>query len=243
MQRMYPYQTRIGEIVLAEDGAAIIGLIFGLEAAKKRFPAAVIETSPLLEQAMAQLDEYLEGKRKEFTLPLAPSGTPFQQKVWQALTTIPYGQTRTYGEIAAQIGNAKACRAVGLALSLIHISGGSPRLYTGGKENFIGIDIADPGDQLLIEQTGFKRPPGGVQPAIEIRAVKTRVKRFRTQLVHAGVSILFPGGEQPQSAETTAVDKAEKSVIIKRETGVGMLLRRKVRRRDQQLAGHAQVYD
>lgn len=155
MQRMYPYQTRIGEIVLAEDGAAIIGLIFGLEAAKKRFPAAVIETSPLLEQAMAQLDEYLEGKRKEFTLPLAPSGTPFQQKVWQALTTIPYGQTRTYGEIAAQIGNAKACRAVGLANNRNPISVFIPcHRVIGANGALTGYGGGLPVKQMLLELEG-----------------------------------------------------------------------------------------
>lgn len=67
----------------------------------------------LLKAAGIQLMEYFQGKRKEFSLPLSPQGTVFQRKVWEALCTIPYGQTRSYGEIAAQIGNPKACRAVG----------------------------------------------------------------------------------------------------------------------------------
>ena len=50
---------------------------------------------------------------KDFSLPLSPVGTKFQKRVWEALQSIPYGQTRSYGEIAAQIGNPKACRAVG----------------------------------------------------------------------------------------------------------------------------------
>ena len=62
-----------------------------------------------------QLEEYLAGERTEFDVPLCPRGTPFQQKVWQTLQTIPYGQTRSYGEIAEQIGRPKACRAVGMA--------------------------------------------------------------------------------------------------------------------------------
>ena len=66
-------------------------------------------------QAKAQLSEYFAGTRQEFTLPLSPKGTPFQQKVWAALQTIPYGQTRSYGEIARQIGSPKAARAVGMA--------------------------------------------------------------------------------------------------------------------------------
>ena len=67
----------------------------------------------LLKRAGLQLMEYFQGIRTEFTLPLAPQGTEFQKKVWKALCTIPYGQTRSYGQIAAQIGNPKACRAVG----------------------------------------------------------------------------------------------------------------------------------
>lgn len=67
----------------------------------------------LLKKAGDQLTEYFQGKRKVFDLPLKPAGTEFQKKVWSALCTIPYGQTRSYGEIAAQIGSPKACRAVG----------------------------------------------------------------------------------------------------------------------------------
>ena len=67
----------------------------------------------LLLRAKAQLDEYFAGTRRRFDLPLAPEGTAFQKKVWAALETIPYGETRTYGELAAMIGSPKAARAVG----------------------------------------------------------------------------------------------------------------------------------
>ena len=70
---------------------------------------------PLLRQAAEQLDQYFAGSRRAFDLPLAPRGTPFQQGVWAALRAIPYGETRTYREIAGQVGNPKACRAVGMA--------------------------------------------------------------------------------------------------------------------------------
>lgn len=69
----------------------------------------------LLRQAARELAEYFAGTRREFTFPVAPAGTPFQQAVWAALRTIPFGQTRTYGQIAAQIGRPTACRAVGMA--------------------------------------------------------------------------------------------------------------------------------
>jgi methylated-DNA-[protein]-cysteine S-methyltransferase len=78
-------------------------------------PSSGRDTTPLLEKAAKQLDEYFNGKRKAFDLPLSPHGTDFQIRVWKTLQTIPYGQTRSYGQIAAQTGNPKASRAVGMA--------------------------------------------------------------------------------------------------------------------------------
>jgi methylated-DNA-[protein]-cysteine S-methyltransferase len=70
---------------------------------------------PVLVQTERQLDEYFAGQRTRFTLPLAPSGTAFQRKVWNALLTIPFGETRSYAQIAEQIGSPTAARAVGAA--------------------------------------------------------------------------------------------------------------------------------
>lgn len=69
----------------------------------------------ILEQAAREIGEYFEGKRRAFTVPTAAAGTPFQQAVWNALKEISYGETRTYGEIARQIGHPRASRAVGQA--------------------------------------------------------------------------------------------------------------------------------
>ncbi len=69
----------------------------------------------VLEETRRQLDDYFAGKRKEFSVPLDFSGTDFQKKVWQALLRIPFGETRSYAEIAKDIGNPKAVRAVGAA--------------------------------------------------------------------------------------------------------------------------------
>lgn len=69
--------------------------------------------SPVLRQAVSELTEYFAGTRKNFSVPIAPAGTAFQLKVWAALRDIPYGETRSYGEIAAAVGNPKASRAVG----------------------------------------------------------------------------------------------------------------------------------
>jgi len=73
------------------------------------------EAGGQLDAVCRQLDEYFEGKREQFDLPLAPRGTPFQQQVWQALQRIPYGRTWSYAELAEHIHNPKAIRAVGTA--------------------------------------------------------------------------------------------------------------------------------
>lgn len=71
--------------------------------------------SPVLLEAQRQLQEYFAGTRNQFTLELDFTGTDFQKQVWQALLTIPFGETRSYSQIAQQIGNPKAVRAVGAA--------------------------------------------------------------------------------------------------------------------------------
>ena len=76
----------------------------------------ILQRTPLLEQAAAELAEYFAGKRTTFTVPLAPLGTPFQVLIWQTLAqTVPYGQTVAYGELAKRAGRPLAARAVGMA--------------------------------------------------------------------------------------------------------------------------------
>ena len=74
------------------------------------------DPDPATDRAAAQLMEYFDGKRKEFTLEVAPRGTPFQRAVWEKLAAIPYGTTVTYGELAQTIGRPTACRAVANAV-------------------------------------------------------------------------------------------------------------------------------
>lgn len=104
-------ETEIGALTLVCDKDGLKSIEFG----RTRPEGALWESNGLLEEAKRELLEYLEGNRREFSLPLKPEGTEFQKRVWKALTAIPYGETRTYGQIAAQIGNPKACRAVGMA--------------------------------------------------------------------------------------------------------------------------------
>ena len=105
-------KTKIGRIGIAEENQFLIRLFFN----QKKSPIDAIEKlTPLLRAVATEIKEYLNGKRKEFDIPLKISGTDFQLSVWNALRTIPYGETRSYRDIAEQIGNAKACRAVGMA--------------------------------------------------------------------------------------------------------------------------------
>jgi methylated-DNA-[protein]-cysteine S-methyltransferase len=110
--KVFFYQTEIGRIGIAEDGGGITNLHFEGDAVPR--DAEVSETKALKE-AHRQLSKYLAGELKEFTLPLAPRGTEFQRKVWDALRRIPYGKMVSYKDIAAAVGNPKAVRAVGMA--------------------------------------------------------------------------------------------------------------------------------
>lgn len=71
--------------------------------------------NPIVSQTQLQLDEYFSGQRRQFELPVAPSGTLFQRRVWQALREVPFGKTASYLEIAQAIGSPRAMRAVGQA--------------------------------------------------------------------------------------------------------------------------------
>ena len=104
--------TPIGTLGLVDDGQ-------GLSWVFVRGKGAFLETeegeTPLTAWAAAELEEYFAGARRAFSVPLSPHGTQFQQAVWQALRDIPYGQTRSYGEIAELVGRPRAARAAGMA--------------------------------------------------------------------------------------------------------------------------------
>ncbi|MDF2888736.1 MAG: methylated-DNA/protein-cysteine methyltransferase [Lacrimispora sp.] len=104
-------ESELGPIQVICDDDGVLGVEFGREVPNEGQQKA----TELMSKTVHQLKEYLIGERMEFDLPLKPQGTAFQKKVWEALCTIPYGQTRSYKEIAVQIGNEKACRAVGMA--------------------------------------------------------------------------------------------------------------------------------
>lgn len=106
------FETEFGTLFIKEDGSAITNITLNENILTKD---DIHYESTLIKQVKQQLDEYFQGKRNTFDLPLNPSGTTFQKKVWNALCNIPYGETRSYQEIAIAIDCPKGCRAVGLA--------------------------------------------------------------------------------------------------------------------------------
>src|SRR5690606_4230071 len=107
----------VGTLKLVANETALVAVLWENENPKCVRLAELVEQAdhPVLLETQKQLTEYFAGKRQQFDLPLDFAGTEFQQKVWQALLSIPFGETRSYRDIAEQIGNVKAVRAVGAA--------------------------------------------------------------------------------------------------------------------------------
>lgn len=127
---------------------ALVAVLWQNENPKRVRLAELVEQPdhPILSAAQQQLSEYFTGTRQQFDLPLDFEGTSFQKQVWQALLAIPYGETRSYKQIAEQLGNPKAVRAVGAAngknpISIIapchRVIGSSGKLvgFAGGLDN------------------------------------------------------------------------------------------------------------
>ena len=105
----------IGAVRIVERGGSIVRLDLGPTAPFEALKNTTEQETPLLREAFKQLDEYLTGKRRDFDLPLAPEGTDFQRGVWRTLQTIPYGQTRSYKQLAEAADCPNGYRAVGMA--------------------------------------------------------------------------------------------------------------------------------
>ena len=100
-----------GPLGLTAEGPALTRIFF----ASASHPAGTAEPGEIFQRAFSQLEEYFAGRRRSFQLPLAPAGTAFQLQVWSALQDIPYGQTMSYGALAARAGSPRAFRAAGQA--------------------------------------------------------------------------------------------------------------------------------
>ena len=151
----------VGKLTLVAAAAGLVAILWDGDD-PRRVPMGTTAHDPdhlVLVSAAAQLDEYFAGTRRAFDLPLDFRGTAFQQSVWTALLTIPYGETRSYGAIAAQIGRPAASRAVGAANGRNPISIVAPchRVIgsTGRLTGFAG-GLAAKERLLALEQRGTR---------------------------------------------------------------------------------------
>lgn len=110
MEKYAVYGSKIGKIYIAYEDENITRIT-----PSPHFTYLENEASSLSDEAFFQISEYLDGKRETFTFEMKAKGTPFQESVWEQLCKIPYGETRSYKDIAIAIGNPKAARAVGMA--------------------------------------------------------------------------------------------------------------------------------
>ncbi|NLT47414.1 MAG: methylated-DNA--[protein]-cysteine S-methyltransferase [Clostridiales bacterium] len=154
MKNVFYYETQLGRIGIADNGSSITDIFFADNETPVDAAGMVQKETPLIKEAGMQIMEYLDGDRKEFDLPLGVEGTPFQKAAWDALLTIPYGETRSYKQMAELVGNPKACRAIGLAnnrnpISIVipchRVIGANGKLvgYGGGlhiKEQLLAIE-------------------------------------------------------------------------------------------------------
>ena len=152
MNNIFFYETEVGIIGIRENNKSITDIYFSKVDTNDN-----IEETDLIKECFKQLKEYFEGNRKKFDLPLDAEGTEFQKKVWNELLNIPYGETKSYKDIAVAIGNEKACRAIGMAnnknpipivIPCHRVIGSNGKLvgYAGGlnvKEKLLNIEKID----------------------------------------------------------------------------------------------------
>ena len=136
---MISMHSPLGDLTLAEEDGKIISLDWG------RAPQEWLSPTPLLNEAKAQLDEYFDGKRLQFDLPLAPAGTDFQHRVWKEMQAIPAGSTKSYGEIAKilkssarAVGNACGINPITIIIPCHRIMGAGGRI--GGYSGDGGVE-------------------------------------------------------------------------------------------------------
>ena len=108
-------QSPIGRLILASDGTALVGVWMANASPRDASWSHHKSDDDILAKTREELEEYFDGRRRTFDVPLAPNGTEFQRSVWHALTEIPFGTTISYAELARRVGNEAAVRAVGAA--------------------------------------------------------------------------------------------------------------------------------
>lgn len=157
----------VGELKLVANGSRLVAILWENDKPNRVHLGPMVEApdNPVLVKTARQLEEYFAGTRNGFDLELDFVGTAFQKKVWAALLTIPFGETRTYSQIAEQIGHPSAVRAVGAAngrnpLSIVapchRVIGASGKLtgFAGGLEAKERLLVLEGGDWSKVGKTG-----------------------------------------------------------------------------------------
>jgi methylated-DNA-[protein]-cysteine S-methyltransferase len=178
----------VGQLTLVANGESLAAILWENDTPNRVRVGEMLEDNdrPVLIDTERQLNEYFSGTRHEFDLALDFQGTEFQKKVWQALLTIPFGQTRSYSEIAAQIGNVNAVRAVGAAngrnpISIVapchRVIGASGDLtgFAGGLANKMLLLSLEAG-QTSLEASADRQ----MQTQPRVAQVKARTKPARS---------------------------------------------------------------
>jgi methylated-DNA-[protein]-cysteine S-methyltransferase len=150
--RQTTVETALGAFRITEDAGVIVRLTWGV---------GDHDQSALLQDAARQLEAYAEGRQRDFDLPLAPAGTAFQKSVWDEMCRIPYGKTRSYGELAEILGSVP--RAIGGACGANPIPIFIPchRVVAGGGAlgGFSGGDGATSKRALLVHEGALQHQP------------------------------------------------------------------------------------
>lgn len=156
------HETPLGPLLLAGSSDGLSRIELPVDGALAEPPAGAIRSSSGFEDARDQIDAYFRGECTDFTLDLAPAGTPFQRTVWAALCMIPYGETVSYGALAARIGRPRASRAVGAA------NGANPlpivvpcHRVIGADGSLTGFGGGLPAKRYLLEHERRNRPQKG----------------------------------------------------------------------------------
>lgn len=148
------YSSALGFLEICADGGSEVTRIYFTSTPSESYTEN--ENTAL---AAKQLEQYFKGERRTFDFPLKPKGTDFQLLVWEACSKIPYGETRTYKEIAAAIGDDKSARAVGKALGENPVAIAIPDHRAVGKSNFLSSFSAEAAikEALLGAEKNFKK--------------------------------------------------------------------------------------
>ena len=158
----------VGRLLLVAEGDELVEIRFEKNRDSMLPEAEWLEGGRFLARAVRQLEQYFAGKRREFDLPVAPQGTPFQREVWDELQRIPYGETISYGELARRIGRPRASRAVGAANGQNPISIVVPcHRVIGGDGSLTGFGGGLPNKKRLLTLEGARGASGDLLAGLD----------------------------------------------------------------------------